>query len=217
VGARDRENARARCALQVDREEEVDAAESDAGLDVHRLATLHTNARTDDVLQVWIKHHADGSVHTRRLYERIGARFLPALSVAGGSLRRATVEDVQAALDAMRVKDGSPVKAATVNTYVATLKSFLGFAYQVGFTRFNAAPPIKLKKARRQVAQRIMGEIEVRMLIRAANPGRDRLMLEVAYFGGLRVSELRACEEARYSRRNHPHARPKHAFPVVKL
>jgi integrase/recombinase XerD len=35
-----------------------------------------------------------------------------------------------------------------------------------------------------------MGELEVRMLIRAANPGRDRLMLEVAYFGGLRVSEL---------------------------
>ena len=35
-----------------------------------------------------------------------------------------------------------------------------------------------------------MGELEVRMLIRAAKPGRDRLMLEVAYFGGLRVSEL---------------------------
>ena len=28
------------------------------------------------------------------------------------------------------------------------------------------------------------------MLIRAARAGRDRLMLEVAYFGGLRVSEL---------------------------
>ena len=40
------------------------------------------------------------------------------------------------------------------------------------------------------MAQRIMGELEVRMLIRAARPGRDRLMLEVAYFGGLRVSEL---------------------------
>ena len=35
-----------------------------------------------------------------------------------------------------------------------------------------------------------MGELEVRMLIDAAKPGRDRLMLEVAYFGGLRVSEL---------------------------
>src|SRR6185369_17733016 len=72
----------------------------------------------------------------------------------------------------------------------ATVKSFLGFAHRVGFTRFNAAPLIKLKKASRQVAQRILGELEVRKLIDAAKPGRDRLLLEVSYFGGLRVSEL---------------------------
>jgi Phage integrase, N-terminal SAM-like domain len=132
------------------------AATEVLGPDVHRLATLHTNARTDDeLLQVWIKHHADGSAHTRRLYERIGGRFLAALAAAGGSLRRATVEDVQAALDAMRVKDdGSSVKAATVSTYVAAVKSFLGFAHQVGFTRFNAAPLIRLTKAPRKTAQR---------------------------------------------------------------
>jgi hypothetical protein len=66
----------------------------------------------------------------------------------------------------MRVKEeGSPVKPATVNTYVASVKSFLGFAHRVGYTRFNAGPLIKLKKAPRQVAQRIMGELEVRMLL----------------------------------------------------
>ena len=31
--------------------------------------------------------------------------------------------------------------ALTVNTYVAAVKSFLGFAHRVGFTRFNAARP----------------------------------------------------------------------------
>ena len=160
------------------------------GPEVDRLATLHTNARTDtELLEVWLKSHRDGSLHTVRVYRRVGERFLRELAAAG--LRKATVEDVQAALKAMRVKDdGSPVKPATVNTYVAAAKSFLGFAHRVGFTRFNAAPLIKLKKAPRQVAQRILGELEVRKLIDAANPGRDRLMLEVAYFGGLRVSEL---------------------------
>ena len=68
------------------------------------------------------------------------------------------MEDVQSALAAMRTKeDGSPVRPATVNTYVAAVKSFLGFAHRVAFTRFNAAPLIKLKKAPRQVAQRIWG------------------------------------------------------------
>jgi integrase/recombinase XerD len=101
------------------------------------------------------------------------------------------VEDVQGALEAMRVTaDGRPVKAATVNTYVAAVKSFLAFAHRVGFTRFNAGPLIKLKKAPRQVAQRILGELAIRKLIDSTNPGRDRLMFEVAYFGGLRVSEL---------------------------
>jgi integrase/recombinase XerD len=44
--------------------------------------------------------------------------------------------------------------------------------------------------APRQVAQRILGELEVRDVIKHAKSGRDRLMLQVAYFGGLRVSEL---------------------------
>ena len=168
------------------------AATEVLGPDVDRLATLHTNAKTDgELLKVWLKSHQDGSAHTIRVYQRVGERFLGALAAAGSGLRKATVEDVQAALAAMRTKeDGSPVRPATVNTYVAAVKSFLGFAHRVGFTRFNAAPLIKLKKAPRQVAQRIMGELDVRTLIRAAKPGRDQLMLDVAYFGGLRVSEL---------------------------
>jgi site-specific recombinase XerD len=168
------------------------AATEVLGPDVDRLATLHTNAKTDrELLKVWLKSHRDGSAHTVRVYSRVGERFLGALAAAGTGLRTATVENVLQAVEAMRVKkDGSPVKPATVNTYVASVKSFLGFAHRVGFTRFNAGPLIKLKKVPRQVAQRTMGELEVRMLIRAAGQGRDRLMLEVAYFGGLRVSEL---------------------------
>ena len=148
------------------------AATEVLGPEVDRLATLHTNAKTDgELLKVWLKSHRDGSAHTVRVYERIGERFLSALAAAGAGLRTATVEDVLQAVEAMRVKeDGSPVKPATVNTYVASVKSFLGFAHRVGFTRFNAAPLIKLKKAPRQVAQRIMGELEVRKLIDAANP-----------------------------------------------
>src|SRR6516225_3029340 len=124
------------------------------GPDVNRLATLHTNARTDrELLKVWLKSHADGSPHTVRAYSRVGERFIAALAAAGADLRKASVENVQTALEAMRTKaDGSPVRPATVNMYVAAVKSLLGFAHRVGFTRFNAAPLIKLKKAPRQIA-----------------------------------------------------------------
>jgi hypothetical protein len=44
------------------------------------------------------------------------------------------VEDVQTALEAMRMKgDGSTSSAATLNTYVAAVKALLGFAHKVGF------------------------------------------------------------------------------------
>jgi hypothetical protein len=100
------------------------------GSEVDRLATLHTNARTDaELLTVWLKSHADGSAHTRRAYQRVGSRFLEALHAPGGDLRRATVEHVQRGLKAMRAKaNGAPVMPATVNVHVAAVKSFLGFA-----------------------------------------------------------------------------------------
>ena len=70
-------------------------------------------------------------------------------AVPGSDLRGATIDHVQAALEVMRVKqDGSPASPATVNMTIAAVKALLGFAHQVGYTRFkNAAPLIKLRKA----------------------------------------------------------------------
>ncbi len=163
-----------------------------AGSTAERLPQVHTNATSDgDLLAVWLKAHADGSEHTRRAYERIGRRFLEALAAAATDLKHATVEDVQNALEAMRTKaNGSASSAASLNTYIAAVKALLGFAHTVGFTRFNAAPLIKLRKAPRKTAQRLLSQVELHLLLRASRTKRDRLLLEVAYFGALRVSEL---------------------------
>jgi integrase/recombinase XerD len=163
-----------------------------AGSTAERRPEVHTNASTDhDLLAVWLKSHADGSPHTLRAYQRIGHRFVDALAAAGTHLKSATVEDVQTALEAMRTKaDGSMSSAASLNTYIAAVKAFLGFAHTVGYTRFNAAPLIRLKKAPRKTAQRLLSQVDLHLLLRAARSKRDRILLEVAYFGALRVSEL---------------------------
>lgn len=169
-----------------------------AGSDAERQPTIHTTARTDaDLVEVWLKSHADGSEHTQRAYRRIGSRFVSVVGAAGTDLRSATIDDVQTALEFMRLKeDGSQASPATVNTQVAAIKALLGFAHQVGYTRFNVGPLIKLKKAPRRLAQRILPEFDIQLLIRAAegsrHPERDRVLFEVAYFGGLRVSEIAA-------------------------
>ena len=63
-----------RYSVQIDPVFEVNGTELDIvtpaateilGPEVDRLATLHTDARTDhELLAVWLKSHADGSPHT---------------------------------------------------------------------------------------------------------------------------------------------------------
>jgi hypothetical protein len=69
------------------------------------------------------------------------------------------------------------------------VKSFLGFAYRVGFMRFSAGPLIKLNKALRQVAQRILREVEIAMLSQGADDQVSSLRFAPApsapFFGGV--------------------------------
>jgi integrase len=158
-----------------------------------------------DLLALWLKNYDDGSAHTLRVYKRVGERFLAALGDVG--LRRANEQDIQSALDAMRIRaDGEPVKDATVNTYFGALKSFLRFAHRVGYIAFKAAPLIELKKMSRRAVPRILSELEARKLIDAAKPGRDRLMFETAYHGRLRISDLLSLQWGRVSKRDNGEA-----------
>jgi integrase/recombinase XerD len=105
-------------------------------------------------------------------------------------LRAAAVEDVRDAL----AKLTQGVADTTARQYVLRVKSLLGYAHKLGFAPFNAGATTKVRSdaAHRGAtpAKRIISEVEVGLLIRAARSRRDRVLLEVAYAGGLRVSEL---------------------------
>ena len=70
----------------------------------------------------------------------------------------------------------------------------LSYAHKLGYTVFNAGTTVKVRSDSGNrgatLAKRIVTETEVALLIRAAPSKRDRVMVEVAYAGGLRVSEL---------------------------
>lgn len=149
---------------------------------------IHTRASTDSrLLQAWLSTYADGSPHTLRAYARIGRQFIQALRECRVGLRTATVEDIQTAL---RTARGAHIAPATLAQRVAIVRALLTFAYQVGYVRFNAAPLLRLKKLPRRPQRPILTEEEVQRLIAAAAPGRDRLLIAIAYYAGLRVSEL---------------------------
>src|SRR5262245_1756319 len=144
-----------------------------------------TRAENDaEVLDSWVASLE--SDHSRRNFETTAKRFLAGLPKG---LRAATVEDVRDALVAMSadLSEASPLQ------YVLRVKSLLSYAHELGYTQFNAGTVIKVRSdaAHRgaNLAKRIVSEVEVGLLVRAAPSKRDRVLLEVLYASGLRVSK----------------------------
>jgi integrase/recombinase XerD len=146
-----------------------------------------TRAENDEeILRSWLASLT--SAHTRRNFEVTARRFLAELPAGG--LRAATVEDVRDALG--RIIKG--VSETTGRQYVLRVKSLLGYAHRLGYAPFNAGATIRVRSDARNrgatLAKRIISEVDVALLVRGARTKRDRVLLEVLYAGGLRVSEL---------------------------
>jgi integrase/recombinase XerD len=75
---------------------------------------------------------------------------------------------------------------------VLRVQSLLSYGHKLGYMPFNAGVTIKIRpdQSRGQLAKRIMPEVDVQLLIRAARSARDWVMLETLYAGGPRISEL---------------------------
>ena len=145
-----------------------------------------TRAESDEaLLKSWLR--SLNSPHSQRNFEVTARRFLAELPEGG--LRTAAVEDVRDALTSM----SKGLSEASARQYVLRVKSLLGYAHALGYTPFNAGATIKVHSDASNrgatLAKRIMSEVEVSLLIRAAPSKRDRVLLEAIYAGGLRVSE----------------------------
>jgi site-specific recombinase XerD len=148
-------------------------------------ATQLTRARSDDELVAsWLANL--GSALTRAAFAATAERFLSHLRGEGLTIRTATVEDVR---DAIAVLSAGKAPSSAAQ-YARRVKSLLSYAHRLGYMPFNAGTVIRTKSGAVDRAKRIATETELALLIRAAPTKRDRLMLEVGYAGGLRVSEL---------------------------
>jgi integrase/recombinase XerD len=159
---------------------------------VHAIAA--TKATSDEQLAAsWVA--SLNSAHSRRNCAKTAERFLAELEAP---LRAATVEDVREALTAIT----SGLAPTSARQIVLRIKSLLSYGHRLGYLTFNAGAVIKVRGDTRSIAQRIVSEVEIGLLVRAARGIRDRVLVQVAYAGGLRISELVALTWGQVIRRD---------------
>ncbi|WP_193199753.1 tyrosine-type recombinase/integrase [Nostoc sp. MG11] len=124
------------------------------------------------------------SKNTQQSYSRLTRSFLN--HIGDKSLREVTLMDLQTWEITLSGSDNSK------RTAVGAIKSLFSFAKELGVISANMGTLVKSPKVKNRLAERILTEEEVRGIMDAAQGGRDRVLIRLLYFAGLRVSEL--CE-----------------------
>jgi integrase/recombinase XerD len=142
---------------------------------------LLTDATTDaELIRWWL---SDKAKTTQKTYLAIARQFL---EFAGKPLTDTRIEDILLWLESFQVRSAS---RNTITNKLAALKSLFGFGLKTGYLAIDPTKMIKTNKAIDALNERLLIEEEVKRLIEAAEPGRDRTIIKLLYVLGLRVSE----------------------------
>ena len=136
----------------------------------------------DKIQQLWL--HGK-SPHTVELYRRTIA--LLAIATDNKPLAWLTLEDLQKFSDRLLSEDLSD---SSRRTYISAAKSLLSFASKCGLINFNVGASVKPPMAKDKLSERILDRDELYALLNANISDRNRLILNLFYYAGLRVSEL---------------------------
>jgi integrase/recombinase XerD len=132
------------------------------------------------LLRTWL--HSK-SKNTIRAYERIALSFLDFISPK--NLKNFSIHDLQAFTE-KRIGESRSVLALKSSI----IKSLLTHAERTGYLEKNLGVFLPQFSADTKLTERYLTVSEVESLIRASRNGNEALIIELLYFGGLRVSEL---------------------------
>ena len=141
---------------------------------------LNTSTLTNsELIDLWLHGKSANTVDG---YRRYAQRFF--ISVGNKPLREVTLMDFQLWEMSLKSSDNSKRVA------VGAIKSLFSFAKELGVISSNLGILVKSPKAKNRLAERILSEEEVHKIINNALNLRDRTIIRLLYFAGLRVSEL---------------------------
>src|SRR5215203_2216158 len=152
-------------------------------LDPPAPAALPIPAQADsdrELIALWVARSA--SPHTRRKYRAQAAHFLAFVAKPLALVRLGDVQTYLATLEGQA--------PATRANATAALKSLFSFAQETGYLRFNIGKVIKAPPVKNTLAERILAETDILLMIRMEPNARNRALLTLLYGAGLRISEV---------------------------
>ena len=141
---------------------------------------LNTNTISNtELISLWLHGKSANTVDG---YRRYAERFF--ISVGNKPLKDVTLMDFQLWEVSLKSSDNSKRVA------VGAIKSLFSFAKELGVISSNLGILVKSPTAKNRLAERILTEEEVKSVIGKATNPRDRVIIRLLYYAGLRVSEL---------------------------
>lgn len=138
-----------------------------------------TTTKNAELVDLWLHGKSPNTVDG---YRRYADRFFR--HIGNKPLADCTLMEVQMWAMTLSSSDNSKRVA------VGAIKSLFSFAKELGVISSNLGILVKSPKAKNRLAERILTEDEVQQVINCTTTERDRTLVRLLYFAGLRVSEL---------------------------
>ncbi len=142
---------------------------------------LPANATDERLVELWLH---DLAVTTQESY-RIDIRAF--FAFVQKPLRAVNLEDLQQFADDLKTQG---YKEATIARRLRAVKSLCTFGSKTQYLALNVGAAMKVPKVRRRLHERILTREQVLQMFVCEKNVRNRLILRMLYYSGMRVSEL---------------------------
>lgn len=99
------------------------------------------------------------------------------------------------------VKEDVFISSVTLQTYVRHLKAFLKWLYEEEIINIDLAAKVKLPKAKKEL-KKILTDEEIKAIFNVCLSLRDKLIISLMLYSGLRASEVICIEKNNYDSKN---------------
>src|SRR5262245_31722741 len=148
------------------------------------IRTVMLSSPDRKIIELWLARQA--SPHTRACYRRDADCVIEELRKP---LKQIGLADLQRFANTLADSGLAPISQLRT---IAAVRSLFGFCRRVGYLPQNPAAELPLPAYENRLAERILPETDVQRLLAIDGNARDRILLNLIYVAGLRVSE--ACQ-----------------------